>query len=83
MTFCACQLLQMRLALTSPTPSTVDKRYGSCSITSNTLSLNANTNFLAKYGLMPLINPEPRYFSIPSSVLGGKVLMKCALNCLP
>jgi hypothetical protein len=32
---------------------------------------------------MPLINPEPRYFSIPSSVSGGNDLMKCALNCLP
>lgn len=63
----------MRLALTLPIPSTVDNRWGSYSITSSTLSLNANTNFLAKYGPMPLINPEPRYFSIPSNVSGARL----------
>ena len=27
--------------------------------------------------------PEPRYFSIPSAVVGGVVLRKSALNCSP
>src|SRR6476619_2958049 len=32
---------------------------------------------------MPLIMPEPRYFSMPSSVVGGLALRKPALNCRP
>src|SRR3954468_23260604 len=32
---------------------------------------------------MPLIMPELRYFSIPSSVVGGAALRKAALNCRP
>jgi hypothetical protein len=29
---------------------------------------------------MPLINPDPRYFSMPSRVVGSEALMKVALN---
>src|SRR3954447_20583880 len=32
---------------------------------------------------MPRIMPEPRYFSIPSSVVGGLAFRKAALNCRP
>src|SRR5918998_1872783 len=32
---------------------------------------------------MPLIMPEPRYFSIPSSVVGAAAFRKAALNCRP
>src|SRR5689334_9481882 len=32
---------------------------------------------------MPLIMPEPRYFSMPSSVVGWVALTKAALNCRP
>jgi hypothetical protein len=30
---------------------------------------------------MPRIIPEPRYFSIPSAVVGGEARRKAALNC--
>src|SRR3954452_3625290 len=32
---------------------------------------------------MPLTVPEPRYFSIPSAVVGGAARRKAALNCRP
>src|ERR687898_2787470 len=32
---------------------------------------------------MPLISPEPRYFSMPSSDDGGADFRKAALNCWP
>src|SRR4051812_17405128 len=32
---------------------------------------------------MPFTMPEPRYFSIPSSVVGGAALRNVALNCRP
>src|SRR4051812_23813669 len=32
---------------------------------------------------MPLTMPEPRYFSIPSAVVGGATRRKAALNCRP
>jgi hypothetical protein len=32
---------------------------------------------------MPRIIPEPRYFSIPSAVVGGEERRKAALNCWP
>src|SRR5262249_24501009 len=34
-------------------------------------------------GPMPLTIPEPKYFSMPSSVLGGTTRRVCALNCSP
>src|SRR5256885_1830754 len=32
---------------------------------------------------MPLIRPEPRYFSMPSREFGGTARMKTARNCCP
>ena len=46
-------------------------------------AVKAATNFLAWIGPMPLIIPEPRYFSMPSRVVGGAARRKAALNCSP
>ena len=43
-------------------------------------SPNALTMRLASTGPVPRTMPEPRYFSIPSAVVGGVVLRKSALN---
>src|SRR5262249_27861909 len=37
----------------------------------------------AKCGPIPLTIPEPRYFSMPSRVLGGTTRRACVLNCKP
>ena len=71
----------MRLARTAPRPVTSRSRSGSASMTSKTFSPKALTIFLAYTGPMPLIIPEPRYFSIPSIELGAEVLRNRALNC--
>jgi hypothetical protein len=52
-----------RLAF-GPTPGRESKRWGSCSMTSNTASPKACTNVRAKCGPIPGTIPEPRYFSI-------------------
>ena len=42
---------------------------------------SAWTNFRAKWGPIPLMKPEPRYFSMPSGLDGCVVRMLVALNC--
>ena len=43
----------------------------------------ARTSLRAKVGPMPRIIPEPRYFSMPSVVMGGTVFRNRARNCTP
>jgi len=64
-------------------PVTSRSLAGSCSIRSNIASLNARTRTRAQVGPMPRIMPEPKYFSIPSSVIGCVVVICVALNCKP
>ena len=52
-------------------------------MTSNTASPNARTIWRAKWGPIPLTIPEPRYFSIPSRVVGGTTVSRSARNCSP
>ncbi len=47
---------------------------------SNVPSPKAPTIRLASTGPIPRTMPEPRYFSIPSVVVGGVVFKKSALN---
>jgi hypothetical protein len=63
-----------------PMPLSSSKRSGSLSMTSNTSSPKAVTSFRAKCGPMPLIIPLPRYFSMPSTEVGGITLRKAVLN---
>ena len=83
MIFCASQASTTRCLRLGPMPSRSVRRSGVCSMTSNTCSPKAWTSFLAKCGPMPLTIPEPRYFSIPSNVLGGTTRRACVLNCRP
>ena len=46
-------------------------RRASAAMTSNTSAPKACTSLRAKCGPMPLTMPEPRYLSMPSSVVGG------------
>ena len=82
-TFCSAQPATMRAARFGPMPVTSRRRSGCCSIRSNTASPKAATSFLAFTGPMPRIMPEPRYFSMPSSVVGAVAFRKVALNCRP
>ena len=41
------------------------------------------TNFFAYTGPMPLTIPLPRYFSMPSLVVGGVLVSTSARNCCP
>jgi hypothetical protein len=83
MIFCSAQLEAMRLTRIGPTPGTSPRRLGSASIRSKTPSPNAFTSLCAKWGPMPLINPDPRYFSMPSRVVGSEAFINSALNCKP
>ena len=77
-------LLRPRLVTRSlrlgPMPSNSSSRSGSCSMMSKTCSPKARTSFFAKCGPMPLTMPEPRYFSMPSRVLGGMTRRCWVLN---
>jgi hypothetical protein len=79
-TLCSAQPVIMRSARFGPIPVTSRRRRGSCSMTSNTASLKARTSFFAYTGPIPRIIPDPRYFSIPSIVVGGVALRNEALN---
>src|ERR1035437_3964822 len=50
---------------------------------SNTVSLKVVTSRRAKIGPIPLMTPEPRYFSMPSAEVGGATLRNVARNCRP
>jgi hypothetical protein len=52
-------------------------------MTSKTASEEARTSFFAQTGPMPRIISEPRYFSMPSVVVGGMALRNEALNWTP
>jgi hypothetical protein len=82
-TFGSAQPFWIRSARLGPMPATSRRRSGSCSMVSNTASAKAWTSFLAWTGPMPLIMPEARYFSMPSSVVGGAARRKAALNWTP
>ena len=81
--FCSAQPATIRAARLAPMPVTSRNRPGSCSIRSNTCSPKARTRARAYTGPMPRIMPEPKYFSIPSKVVGGNVVTWAALNCSP
>ena len=82
-TFCSAQPATMRSARFRPIPVTSRRRLGSCSMMSKTASLNARTSFLRVDRPYAAIIPEPRYFSIPSIVVGGVALRNEALNWTP
>ena len=63
-----------------PIPGSSRSRSGSFSMISKTSAPNARTSRAAKWGPMPRIIPEPRYFSMPSRVLGGITLRCSARN---
>ena len=66
-----------------PIPGSSTSRAGSFSMTSNTSAPNVRTSCPAKWGPMPRIIPEPRYFSMPSRVLGGTTRKCSARNWSP
>ncbi len=49
----------------------------------NQMLPKARTSLQAYAGPVPLIIPDPRYFSIPSVVVGGIVFRNRARNCTP
>ena len=81
--FCSAQPAAILPARNSPMPETSRSRSGSASMISKVASPKAATIRLASLGPMPRTMPEPRYFSMPSAVVGGVVLRKSALNCSP
>src|SRR5271169_52324 len=82
-TFCSAQPAMICPARLGPMPVTSRRRDASCSMTSNTASPKARTSFFAYTGPMPRIMPEPRYFSIPSTVVGAVAFRNEALNWTP
>src|SRR5262249_24413253 len=69
--FCSAQAARMLAARTGPMPSTSRSRSGVVSMMSNTFSPNARTSFFAYTGPTPRIMPDERYFSMPSTEVGG------------
>jgi len=83
MTFCSAQVATTIAVRLGPMPSSSCKRAGVCSMTSNTAAPKACTNFRAKWGPMPLTMPDPKYRSMPSSVVGGTTRSCVVLNWRP
>src|ERR1035437_4849327 len=83
LTFCSAHASLMRWRRLGPMPSTSSSRADSCSMMSKMRSPNVATSFLAYIGPMPLTIPLPRYFSMPSLVLGAVLLSMSARNCRP
>ena len=81
--FCSTQALDTSSIRLRPIPGSSSNLSGFFSMTSNTSSRKASTRTLAKWWPIPCTIPEPRYFSIPSSVVGGTTFRCCALNCIP
>ena len=81
--FCSLQLRRIFSMSRGPIPFTCARNDGDWSITSSVFSLNTSTIRSAYCGPIPFTSPEPRYFSIPSAVCGGVVLISSALNCRP
>ncbi len=52
-------------------------------MTSKTCVPKASTSRLAKWPPMPLMRPDPRYFSMPATVVGATDLREVAVNCRP
>ena len=70
-------------ALTAPSPDTSRRRCGCSSSTFSVSSLKCCTIRNAVTWPMPLIMPEPRYFSIPASVVGASSDTLVARSCSP
>ena len=78
--FCSAQPETMREARIGPIPETSVRRSGLASMISKVSTPKAATMRLAMAGPMPRIWPEARYFSMPSTPVGGVVLSTSALN---
>ena len=74
--FCSRHASAIRAARVGPIPSTSRSRFGSRSITSKTFVPKASTRRLAKWPPIPLMRPDPRYFSIPAMVVGATDLQR-------
>ena len=83
MAFCSAQPAAIFAARNSPMPETSRSFSGLASMISNVPTPKTATIRSASFGPIPRTMPEPRYFSIPSAVVGGVVLRKSALNCSP
>ena len=66
-----------------PTPSTSPRRLGCLSMTSRVSLPNRETRRLAMTGPIPLMRPDPRYFSIPRTPAGTMDLWALTLNWSP
>ena len=80
--FCSAQAARMLAARTGPIPSTSRSRSGVFSMTSNTLSPKARTNFLAYTGPTPRIMPDDKYFSMPSAQIRQRGAQEPGLELL-
>ena len=63
--------MAIRFRRFGPMPSTYSSSDGRLSMMSKTSAPKCPTSFFARIGPMPLTKPLPRYFSIPSLVVGG------------
>ena len=83
-TFCSAQPATMRAARFGPMPVTSRSRCGlGLDQVEHRRAEGRHQLLRHRPGRCRVIMPEPRYFSMPSSVVGGVALRKAALNCSP
>ncbi len=80
---CSVHAFLISATRVAPSPLTWPRRSGSRSSTVRVSIPNCATMRFAKPGPMPGIKPEPRYFSMPESVLGWSGTSETARNCRP
>jgi hypothetical protein len=80
---CSCHAATSASARVCPRPLTSRRRWGSASSTLSVSSPNFSTMRCAVTSPTPLMRPEPRYFSIPTSVSGTSSVTLVARSCSP
>jgi hypothetical protein len=83
MAFCSSHARPIIAVRFGPRPATSTSRPGSSSITRSVSTPKCPTIRPAVRGPIPLINPEPRYRSIPWTVAGNTVVYDSTSNCRP
>ena len=81
--FCSTQARATFSIRLGPIPGSSRSLCGVSSMMPKTSTPKACTRALAKWGPIPCTMPLPRYFTIPSRVVGCTTCSCAALNCMP
>ena len=83
MAFCSSHAARSSRCVSGRGPGTSTSRPGSSSITRSVSAPKCPTIRAGLRGPIPLINPEPRYRSMPCTVAGSTVVNESTSNCRP